>query len=120
HKDSPDKQIDVRKNFQEVRFAGIKCVGGVKCNIEETHPFQIDLQNGDIGAQSLSHAGCVDAGNAAAESDDPPRQHAGNTAEQHAGAAAVLRKIIAADEGGHTAGDFGHRFKEREAAIQLQ
>ena len=46
-------------------------------------------------------------------------QHPGHTTEQHPLAAVVFREEISADEDGHPAGDFAHRFEQGQAAIHL-
>lgn len=119
HEDGPDEEIDGGEQVFEEGLAGEEGVGGVEGDIEEAHAFDIDLEDGDIGAEARGHAGGVHAGYAAAENDYAAGQNAGHAAEQSAGAAPVFGEEVAADEHGHAAGDFAHGFEEGEAAFDL-
>jgi len=46
----PDEEIDVGEELVEMGLIGKERVGGVHGDVEETHPFEIDLEDGDIGA----------------------------------------------------------------------
>ena len=67
HEDGADQQIDRRKEFHQVRLAGIQGVRGVQGNVEKAHPLEIDLKDGNVRAQADGHAGGIDAGHAATQ-----------------------------------------------------
>ena len=50
NENGPDEEIDVGEEFIEMGLIGKECVGGVHGDVEETHPFEVDLEDGDIGA----------------------------------------------------------------------
>ena len=50
NENGPNEEVDVGKEFIEMSLIGKERVGGVHGDVEETHPFEIDLEDGDIGA----------------------------------------------------------------------
>ena len=94
-------------------------MGRVQGDVQKTHPLQVHLEDRDIRAQALGHAGGVDARRAAAQHHDLARQHAGHAAEQHPAAAKVLGQKIAAHEHAHATGDFAHGLQQRQPAVDL-
>ena len=64
-------------------FAGIQRVRAVHGDVEETHAFDIDFEDRDIGPEAGRHARGVHARSAATDDDDFARQHAGHAAEEH-------------------------------------
>ncbi len=61
NKDSSDEEIDVREKFVEVGLIRKKGGGGVHGDIEKAHAFEVDLEDGDIGAEACGHAGGIDS-----------------------------------------------------------
>ncbi len=61
NKDSSDEEIDVGKKFVEVGLIRKEGVGGMHRNIEKAHAFEVDLEDGDIGAEACGHAGGIDS-----------------------------------------------------------
>ncbi len=56
-----DEEIDVGEKFVEVGLIGKEGVGGVHGDIEKAHAFEVDLEDGDIGAEACGHTGGVDS-----------------------------------------------------------
>ena len=56
-----DEEIDVGEKFVEVGLIGKEGVGGVHGDIEKAHAFEVDLENGDISAETCGHAGGIDS-----------------------------------------------------------
>ncbi len=56
-----DEEIDVGQKLVEVGLIGKEGVGGMHGDIEKAHAFEVDLENGDIGAEASGHAGGVDS-----------------------------------------------------------
>jgi len=56
-----DEEIDVREKFVEVGLIRKEGVGGMHGDIEKAHPFEVDLEDGDIGAEACGHAGGIDS-----------------------------------------------------------
>ena len=56
-----DEEIDVREKFVEMGLIRKEGVGGVHRNIEKAHAFEVDLEDGDIGAETCGHAGGIDS-----------------------------------------------------------
>ena len=54
-----DEEIDVGEKFVEVGLIRKEGVGGVHGDIEKAHAFEVDLEDGDIGAEACGHAGGV-------------------------------------------------------------
>src|SRR5687768_3182333 len=102
-----------------MRFVRVKRVGAVERDVEEAHSFKIDFQDGDIATKACGHSRGVDAGCASANHDHTTRQDAGNATEQDAAAAAMLSEKVSANEHGHAAGNFAHRFKQWQSAIHF-
>jgi len=44
-----------------VGLIGKEGVGGMHRNIEKAHPLEVDLEDGDIGAEACGHAGGIDS-----------------------------------------------------------
>jgi hypothetical protein len=61
NEDGPDEEIDVREKFVEVGLIRKKGVGGVHGDIEKAHAFEVDLEDGDIGAEACGHASGIDS-----------------------------------------------------------
>ena len=61
NEDGPDEEINVGEKFVEVGLIGKKGVSGMHRNIEKAHAFEVDLEDGDIGAEACGHAGGVDS-----------------------------------------------------------
>ena len=61
NENGPDKEIDVREKFVEVGLIRKEGVGGVHGDIEKAHTFEVDLEDGDIGAEACGHAGGVNS-----------------------------------------------------------
>ena len=73
-----------------MRLAGKKGVRGVHRDVKETHPLQVDFQDGYVRTEAGRHPRGVDPGTAAPDYHDLSRQDAGHTAQQHARAALVF------------------------------
>jgi hypothetical protein len=58
---SSDEEIDVGEKFIEMSLIRKEGVGGVHGDIEKAHPFEVDLEDGDIGAEACGHAGGIDS-----------------------------------------------------------
>jgi hypothetical protein len=56
-----DEEIDVREKFVEVGLIRKEGVGGMHGDIEKAHAFEVNLEDGDIGAEACGHAGGVDS-----------------------------------------------------------
>ena len=61
NEDGSDEEIDVGEKFVEVGLIRKEGVGGVHGDIEKAHAFEVDLEDGDIGAEACGHAGGVDS-----------------------------------------------------------
>ena len=61
NEDGSDEEIDVGEKFVEMGLIGKEGVSGVHGNIEKAHAFEVDLEDGDIGAESCSHTRGVDS-----------------------------------------------------------
>ena len=61
NEDSSDEEINVGEKFVEMSLIRKEGVGGVHSDIEKAHAFEVDLENGDIGAEACGHAGGVDS-----------------------------------------------------------
>ena len=61
NEDGSDEEIDIGEKFVEVGLIGKKGVSGMHRNIEKAHAFEVDLEDGDIGAEACGHAGGVDS-----------------------------------------------------------
>ena len=61
NEDSSDEEINVGEKFVEMSLIRKEGVGGMHRNIEKAHAFEVDLENGDIGAEACGHAGGVDS-----------------------------------------------------------
>ena len=59
NEDGSDEEIDVGEKFVEVGLIRKEGVGGVHGDIEKAHAFEVDLEDGDIGAEACGHAGGV-------------------------------------------------------------
>jgi len=107
------------QQLDEVGLAGVEGVGAVHGDIQETHPLDIHLEDGDICAQSICHAGGIDAGGSSPQHNHAAGQDTGDAAEQDAIAAAMLCQEVAAHDDGHATGDLAHGLEEGEPAIDL-
>ena len=85
--------------------------------VEVAQAIEIDVENGDVGAEAGGDLGGVGADDAAAENDDVGRQHARHAAEQNAAALErpfqKLRPLLNA----HAAGHLAHRRQQRQPAL---
>ena len=61
NEDGSDEEIDVGEKFVEVGLIGKEGVSGVHGDIEKAHAFEVDLEDGDIGAEACGHTGGVDS-----------------------------------------------------------
>ena len=61
NEDGSDEEIDVGEKFVEVGLIRKEGVGGVHGDIEKAHAFEVDLEDGDIGAEACGHAGGIDS-----------------------------------------------------------
>jgi len=104
-----DEEINVGQEFIEVSLIGKEGVGGVHGDVEEAHPFEVHLENGDISAQSGGHAGGIDPRGAAPDDDHPTGQDPGDPPQENATPAPVFGQKVGTDNHGHASGDFGHR-----------
>ena len=59
--DSSDEEINVGKKFIQMSLIRKEGVGGVHGDIEKAHAFEVDLEDGDIGAEACGHAGGIDS-----------------------------------------------------------
>ena len=57
----PDEEINVGEKFVEVGLIGKKGVSGMHRNIKKAHAFEVNLEDGDIGAEACGHASGVDS-----------------------------------------------------------
>ena len=119
HQHGADEQIDVGQNLHQTGLARIERVRGLHRDIEKSHALEIHLENRHVRAQSGRHARRIDSAGAAAEDDDASGKHSGNTTKKHALSSIVFGKEIPSNEDGHPAGDFAHRFEERQPAVSL-
>ena len=88
-------------------------------DIEEAHPLEIHLEDRDIGAEPRRHPRRIHAGGAAAQDHHAARQNSRHTAEQHSVTAIMFREKISAHHDRHAAGDFAHRFEQRQPRPDL-
>ena len=65
------------------------------------------------------HARGIDSAGAPAQDHHTSGQNSRNTAKEHALAAIVLGEEVAANEHGHSPGDFAHRFQQRQTVISF-
>ena len=56
-----DQKIHLRQDFLQVRLVRVKRMRGVQRDIQETHPLEINFQNGHIRPQPLRHARGIDS-----------------------------------------------------------
>ena len=61
NEDSSDEEINVGEKFIQMGLIRKEGVGGVHGDIEKAHAFEVDLENGDIGAEACGHAGGIDS-----------------------------------------------------------
>ena len=84
--------------------------------VEIAQPVEVDVEDGDVGAEAGGDLGGVGADDAAAQDDHVGRQHAGHAAQQDAAALErpfqELRPFLDA----HAAGDLAHRRQQRQVA----
>ena len=94
-------------------------MGVIHGDVEKTHPFEIDFENRNVGAQTSGHARSIHASGTATKHDHAPRQNSRNAAEQYTRAAVVFRQIVRAHHNRHAARDFAHWFQKRQAIPDL-
>ena len=119
HQHRADQKIHLRQHFLQVRLVRVKRMRGVQRDIQETHPLEINFQNGHIRPQPLRHARGIDSRRPSADHHHFPRQHPGYAAEQHAIAAMVLGQTVGSHHHRHPAGNLAHRLEQRQASIDL-
>ena len=61
NEDGSDEEIDIGEKFVEVGLIGKKGVSGMHRNIKKAHAFEVNLEDGDIGAEACGHASGVDS-----------------------------------------------------------
>ena len=106
NEDGSNEEIDVGEKFVEMGLIRKEGVGGVHSNIKKAHAFEVDFENGDIGAEASGHTGGVDAGGTAADDDDATWEYTRDAPEKNSASPGVFGKEVGADDDRHTAGDF--------------
>ena len=111
---------------EEVGLAGgaldVVGVGGegedaaVEDVVEVAEAVEVEVDEGDLGADAEGDLGGVGADDAAADDADVAGRDAGDAAEEDAAAAVLLFEVGGADLDGHAAGDLGHGGEQRERA----
>ena len=110
-KHGADEQIAIGHQVVQICFVRIKRVQVFYCDIEKSQPFDIDVENCDIGTEAFGHTQGVHARSSAAENDHAPGQNSRNAAEQNSAASIVFGEKIGAHYYGHATGNFAHRLQ---------
>ena len=76
-----DHQVDAWKLGEQTCLARIERVGVVHGDVEEAHPFEVDFEDGDVGADPGGDAGGVDPGGAPIDDHDLAWEDTGHAPE---------------------------------------
>src|SRR5580658_224842 len=117
NEDSADEEVGLAGGALEV--VGVGGQGedaAVEDVVQVAEAVEVEVDEGDLGAEAEGHFGGVGADDAASDDADVAGRDAGDAAEQDAAAAVLLFEVGSADLDGETAGDLGHGGEEREGA----
>src|SRR5262245_13994028 len=103
----------------QVRFAGIEGVQIVHRDVEKAQSLDVDIENGDVRAETFRHSQRIYSRSATTDDYDAPGQHTRHTAKQHAAAAIVFRQIICAHHYRHATRNFTHWLEQRQTTVHL-